>query len=114
MEHNEKHREMFNRMVKCQESQFWAENVLLKAIKNWIQTKYSYTPTVRLIKYNFVSIVFFNTDKVNEYDKIIENVCEEFKLEKRYCKYCCARRYEKDEIKYRKTIEYELFKGGGE
>lgn len=96
-------------MVKCQQSGFWAEDVLLKAIRNWIETKYSYTPTaVRLLEYNYISIIFNNENKIEEYDKIIEDVCQEFHLEVKYSKYCCVRRYTEDGIKHRKNIEYEL------
>ena len=84
-----KHGKMFEKMVKCQQSGFWAENVLIKAIKNWIQTKYSYSPSVRLLEYNFVSVIFSDDRKMEEYDKIMEDVCNEFHLEIKYLfSYC--------------------------
>lgn len=114
MEHDEAHRKMFEKFLKCKKSHYWAENLLLKAIKNWITKKYSEVPALTLRNDNRISITFFQVSKINEYEIIIDDVCKEFNLEKEFRKYCCVKRFTDKKGRYHKTIEYELYKNGGE
>lgn len=72
--------EMFEKMIKCQQDRFWAENLILDAITNWISKKYNIVPKVTLEQGNFINVEFLSID-MRKHDEIMTDICQEFKLE---------------------------------
>ena len=102
-----KNKDMYDNFIRCKKSKFWAENLILEAIDNWILKKYSEATLCQLIDHDCISIHFFNPNK-DKQDEIIKEICDEFKLNIKFIEQGCRLDCENKITK--KFREYILYK----